>query len=230
MTAKQELMIRDDHYVDPDSNLAKQERLLLEAMTSWGESFYKMGVVLTAIRDSRTWEKDAGYTNFDQYCDDRQPQGLKRTQVKSLIAASKIRPLLPTFEGNGNAANGGVWTERNVRPLTHSDFKPGDVRRLCKKIATHVKRGERLTASLVKSICDEDRGVVRQTQERKAKQFAKADSPSQVLHKLKVDVELWQLSLAELPADFWVDAESEDAGCLKRAISAVSELASFLRS
>lgn len=215
-----------DHQVPKGSKLAKLEYELAVAMAENYESFCRQGAILFEI--SKGAYKDAGYTSFNDYCDERQPLGLKRSHAKRLIAAMKIRPMLPDFEAPEGASV--VWSEKAVRPLTHSDFTPADVRRLGKRIASAVKRGEKLSETLVKRLCDEDRGVARITREKKDKAFQEADSPAQVLRRLKVDIELWQSSLAEVPADFWSDAETDDPGCLKRAIGAISKLASFLAS
>jgi len=210
--------------VPKGSNLARKEALLLEAMNNWGESFYKMGDVLQSIYADQVW-KDGGYTNFDDYMKERQPCGIGRTQGWRLIAASKVRSLLPTF---GDSPNGRVWTERSIRPLTHRDFHESDVRRLGKKIATRVKKGDKLTAELVKEICDLDRGVPKRKKREKDKEVRLADTPAEALRDMQKTTDLWLSSLGKVPATFWEDAVADDSGCVKEFISSLSELASFL--
>jgi len=62
------------------------------------------------------------------------------------------------------------------------------------------------------------------------KEIAATDTAYQVLQKIHVEVELWQISLKKFPGSFWEDAELDDPGCVKRRIRALSDLASFLSS
>ena len=226
---KTELMLRDEHFVDPGSKLAKAEHALHLAQHDFGESFYRMGVILKEIRDDDLW-KDGDYSDFKEYCDHRQPLGYKKSAVNQFIVASDVRRLLPELSAEKPASGGLSWTERTVRPLAHKDFAPSDVRRLGKKILTQVKKTGKLTGPMVKAICDEDRGVEKQKAKKKGEELDAADTPAKVLNKIKIEAKLWQSSLASMPEDFWSDAESEDRGCLKRTITALSELVSFLRS
>jgi hypothetical protein len=224
--ANTSLAVVGSRHVPKGSKLERSEYELAEAMANEFESFYKQGVILDRIRTEREY-KDAGYESFEKYCNKRQPCGIKKSQAYALIKAKDVRPLLP----NINSTTSGIgWTEKSVAPLLHKDFKPADQKRLGKKIEARVKKGETLTSTLVKTICDEDRGVQRIKKEKHRKQLSVADTPGKVIQKLRVDVNLWRTSLAELPASFWDDAESEDPGCLKTAIAAISELVSFLRS
>ena len=51
--------------------------------------------------------------SFADYMNERQPCGIKRTQAYALIAAMKLRPLLPDFP---RVAESGTWSERAIRP------------------------------------------------------------------------------------------------------------------
>jgi len=105
-----ELIVRGKHVIPPNSNLAKKMRLLLEVVASGAESFFKTGMILQSIKDEGDW-KDGDYTNFNEFCDDQQPCGFKRTQCWALIAAARVRPLLPTLESNSESASRGLsWT------------------------------------------------------------------------------------------------------------------------
>lgn len=227
------LVAENGHRVPPGSTLAILEQKLADAMCEQYEAFYRQGVILEEIKgDPKDPKKqpfrNAGYSSFNDYLKERQPLGINRTHGWRLIAAKNIRHLLPTFESpNGDS---GLWTEGAIRHLTRKEFSPSDVKRLGKKIATQVKRGEKLTADLVKRVCDEDLGVPKQKARRHAERLAATETPAQIMQRLKVEVELWHKSLEEFPASFWDDAEQEDRGCTKRAIAALSDLASFLRS
>jgi hypothetical protein len=48
--------------------------------------------------------------------------------VGQLIAAKRIRPLLPNVDSPRGES--GLWTEKAIRPLTRKEFSPSDVRRL----------------------------------------------------------------------------------------------------
>jgi hypothetical protein len=63
----------------------------------------------------------------------RQPCGVKMRQAYAIIAAMKVRPLLPDF-----APGEQYWTEKAIRPLLHKDFTNADQKRIGKKIATRV--------------------------------------------------------------------------------------------
>ena len=76
---------------------------------------------------------------------ERQPCGIKMRHAYELIAAMKLRPLLPDVCASG--ATDTTWTERAIRPLLHKDFTPADQKRIGKKIATQVKSGEKLTVT-----------------------------------------------------------------------------------
>ena len=51
------------------------------------------------------------------------------------------------------------WTEKSIRPLTYKGFCPNDYKRIGKKIAACVAKGEPLSTALVKQFCDEVRAV-----------------------------------------------------------------------
>ena len=226
MSRNEIAVVSESHDVPPGSRLANSEQELAEAMVDHFEAFYKQGVILERIKNDQEY-KDAGFTSFDKYMNERMPLGIKKTLGYGLIRAKNIRHLLPTIDSA--MAEKCVWTERAIRHLTHKDFKPADVKRLGKKIATQVKKGEPLTEKLVKSICDADRGVDRKKAKKKAAEVAATDTASETLRKMQSEVEDWLMSLGVVPSNFWEEAESDDPGCTKEFISALSELASFLR-
>ena len=88
-------------------------------------------------------------------------------------------------------------------------------------------KGEQLTESLVKSLCDEELGT---TRKRREKQLATSQTAAEVIKEIETTVKLWQSSLGSVPGEFWEDAELDDPGCCKRVSRVLSELASFLRS
>ena len=69
--------------------------------------------------------KQAGFDSFADYMNERQPCGIKKVHAYRLIAAMKLRPLLPEV----SAAD----TEYTIRPLLHKDFTPADQKRIGKK-------------------------------------------------------------------------------------------------
>lgn len=219
-----------DHHVPEGSPLENSEWELSEAVANSFEDFYRQGVILDKIRTEKEY-KLAHYESFDEYCNDRQPCGIKAAHAYRLIKAKNVRHLLPTFSDNNSPiGEKPLWTEGAMRPLLHKDFKPSDQKRLGRKIATRVKKGDKLTAKLVKEVCDADRGVEKKNRSKAQRAIAKADTPAETIQSMKVDVDLWLSSLGEVPGEFWEDAEKDDPGCVKRLIGALSNLASFLRS
>ena len=213
-----------NHSVPKNSRLAKSERELAEAIASAFESFYQQGVILERIRADKEFN-DAGYDKFETYCDEQNPCGIKANMAYRLIRAMKVRPLLPSFDPGSN----GIWTEKSMRPLLHKDFTPADQKRLGKKIATLVKKGEPLTESLVKKVCDEDRGVEKAKFKKKSAEIAATKTAAQTIDGMTIEVNLWLKSLGMVPSEFWEEAEDDEPGCVKELISALSEFADFLR-
>jgi len=211
--------------VPKNSALAKSEHELFEAMTGAFESFYSQGVILNRINIDQEY-KQAGFDSFADYMNERQPCGIKKVHAYRLIAAMKLRPLLP--EVSHWDTDSGTWSERAIRPLLHKDFTPADQKRLGKKIATKVKHGEKLTASLVKEICDADRGVEKQKTEKHRQDLKVTKTAAETLLDIELQIELWMKSLDAVSSEFWSDAESDDRGCCKRLSKIASEFASFL--
>jgi hypothetical protein len=208
-----------------NSALAKSEQELYEAMSGAFESFYSQGVILNRINIEKEY-KDAGFDSFEKYMNERQPCGIKRSHAWRLIAAMKARPLLPEIQSpNGDS---GLWTEGAIRPLLHKDFKPNDQKRIGKKVASAVARGEKLTAALVKSICDDERGVERRKAVKHAEAVAETPTPFGVIKKCRAELRGWIKSLGMVPSAFWEEAESEERGCRKELSAVASELASVL--
>ena len=76
-----------------------------------------------------TQYKQAGFDSFADYMNERQPCGIKMRHAYELIAAMKLRPLLPDC-ATGAKNEPSVWTERAIRPLLHKDFTPADQKRI----------------------------------------------------------------------------------------------------
>ena len=161
-----------------ESALAKSEQELYEAMTGAFESFYSQGVILRRIMVDMEF-KNAGFESFADYMNERQPCGIQMRQAYRLIQATEVRKLLPVLSDSDN----GIWSEWTIRPLLHKDFEPSDQKRLGKKIATRVKNGEKLTAALVKQVCDAQILLVRMTQDMCLEASRPGrNAKSQVLH------------------------------------------------
>lgn len=224
MSKKSTALVVTDHSVPKGSALAKSELDLAEAMVDQFEAFYRQGVILERIKDKKEFI-DAGYSSFDKYTNDRMPQGIRKTQAWCLIAAKNVRPLLPDL---ASANSGGGWSEYSIRPLTHKDFKQSDQRRLGKKIATRVKNGERLTATLVKQICDDDRGVERRTKIKKEKVFKEAD----LANNLKLAVEMvigLHIGFQNYYEDAWQEVEVASPGLIRSLIAELDNFTSYLK-
>lgn len=216
-------LIGHNHDVPKNSTLAKSEHELYEAMSGAFESFFAQGVILNRINIEQEY-KEAGFDSFADYMNERQPCGIQRVQAVRLINAMKLRPLLPDVP----TGNNGVWSERAIRPLLHKDFTPADQKRIGKKIATLVKNGEKLTAALVKDVCDKDRGVDQAKIEKKKQELKATKTLAETLLDLELTIELWMKSLGEVPGEDWSDAELDDPGCCKRLSKMASKFASFL--
>ena len=156
------------------TRLERSELELAESVSHQFEAFYQTGVILERIRVDREYE-DAGYESFEKYMNERQPCGLKKTQAYRIIAATKVRPLLPTDSPTGESLQ---WTERTIRPLIHKKLSPVHHKRLGKKIATRVKNGAVFSEGLVKQVVDEHLGTKRK---RIAKQLEGAQTAPEIV-------------------------------------------------
>ena len=206
-----------------ESALAKSEHELSEAMQAAFESFYSQGVILERILMDKEF-KDAGFESFADYMNERQPCGIQMRQAYRLIQATEVRKLLPVLSDSDN----GIWSEWTIRPLLHKDFSPNDQRRIGKKIATRVKNGEKLTAALVKSICDDERGVERRKAEKQSQEVAATPTAFVIVDQKWGEALLWLKTFKEVPASFWSDAESDEPGCVEKLSETYSKLAAFL--
>lgn len=223
VTAMKTTLVVREKGVPKNSALAKSEHELYEAMSGAYESFYSQGVILNRINVEKEY-KDAGFESFAEYMNERQPCGIQRAQAYRLIQAMQIRPLLPVVSDSET----GSWSEWSIRPLLHKDFSPADQKRLGNKIAKRVKNGEKLTASLVKEVCDDDRGVERKAAEKQQQEVAETPTPFEIIKQCRVALRGWIKSLGSVPGEFWVDAETETPGCRKELSETASELASVL--
>ena len=221
---KTTLVVREKG-VPKNTALEKSEQELYEAMIGAFESFYTQGVILRRIMVEKEF-KDAGFESFEKYMNERMPCGIKSTQAFALMAAAKVRLLLTDSANSG--VTDGVWTEAAIRPLLHKHFAPSDQKRLGKKIATRVKNGEKLTAALVKQVCDEDRGVERRASEKKQAEVAETPTAGGTLAKIFAECALWKQSLGNVPDDFFKEAVAEDSESVTRLIRILGELSSIL--
>ncbi|WP_145298643.1 hypothetical protein [Crateriforma conspicua] len=87
-------------------------------------------MILERIKNDQEY-KDAGFTSFDKYMNERMPLGIKKSHAYDLIRAASVRPLLPTFDSGMSESK--LWTQRAVRHLTHKDFTPADMKRRRRK-------------------------------------------------------------------------------------------------
>jgi hypothetical protein len=219
-------LIKSTSKTPAGSKLERSELELLEAASTGFEAFYQTGVVLERIRVDQEFT-EAGFGSFGDYMSERMPCGIQKRQAYNLIAAMKLRPNLPSVH---NLCTDATWTEGAIRPLLHKDFTPKDQKRIGGKIATRVKRGEKLTASLVKEICDDERGVKRKKKERQSAELSTTQSAAEVLSEISGQALLWKQTLENVSGEFWADAELDDPGCAERTARNLSDLASFLRS
>jgi len=220
------LVTQSRHSVPLGSKLDKYEKQLASAMANGFEEFCKTGVILEKIRDEKAYE-DAVYKSFEQYMNERMPCGLKKTQAYAIIKAKNVRPLLPAVSNN-SATGGETWTERSIRPLTHSKLKPTDQRRIGKEVAKRVKKGERLTASLVKSICDEELGTEKKKAKKKQKRFKEASLANNLRYSIETVIGL-RVGLEMYYEDAWSEVDVEGSGLITALIDELGQLTSFLK-
>jgi len=91
-----------------------------------------------------------------------------------------------------------------------------------------VKNGDKLTAALVKEICDADRGVEQQNLEKKKQDLKVTKTAAETLLEMELQIQLWMQALENVSSVFWSDAEEDDHGCTKRLSKMASAFASFL--
>jgi hypothetical protein len=138
----------------------------------------------------------------------------------------EVRKFLPEVASGDR--HSGTWSERAIRPLLHKRFSPLDQKRIGKKVAAAVKAGAKLTAALVQSICDDERGVERKKTEAKAAEVEATPTAAGQIGKLFGVLALWKQSLGNVPSEFWSDAISEDATCLNGVSRLLSDLSSII--
>jgi len=115
-----------------------------------------------------------------------------------------------------------------VRPLTHKDFAPADVRRIGKKIATQVKRNGKLTETIVKKICDEERGVERKQRKRQTLRLKDAalnknlERATEYIQQMRVAFEMYEL-------DAWTEVEETNPHLVKTLIRELDLFTSFMK-
>jgi hypothetical protein len=224
MAKKQSLAV-NDHVVPKGSNLDISEHELADALVDHFEAFYRQGVILERIKNDQEF-KDANFKSFDEYMDQRMPLGIKKSYAWRLIAAKKIRPLLPNIDSPMGESV--PWSERAMRPLTHSSFTPADVKRLGKKIATRVHKGAPLSDRLVKEVCDDDRGVERKAKVRKAKLFKQASLASNLELAIELVIGL-RVGFENYYEDAWYEVEEANPGLIKSLVTELDNLTSFLK-
>lgn len=217
-----------DHKTPPGSELAKAEHELDAAMVEHLEAFCKQGAALQKIRDGAY--RDANYESWVAYMKDRQPYGIQLRYAQQLIKAKDVRLYIAKECDSQRGSPSPVWTENAIKYLTYDGFSKADVKRLTNKIYTQVAKGASLTSTLVKRICDEDRGIPKKKKEQLEKRLAELDQPAATLRDWERTVKVWQSSLEKVPGQFWSDALEDDPECIERFISVLSSLASYLSS
>lgn len=189
------------------TRLELSEQELQPAFNAHCEAFYRQGEILKRILRDREFA-DLGYTSFDQYMNERKPLGLMQRHAWRLINAMEVRKALPDIDcPSGQSA---VWSEGCIRPLTHRAFCPADHKRLGKKIANRVAKGEKLTADLVKTICDKDRGVEQAKAEKAKVELKLSMTLTETVQDLRATMELWQKELATIPDCNWQQVSKTD--------------------
>lgn len=218
------------HTVPRDSDLAKSELELAEAMVDHFEAFYRQGVTLKRILAEKQYtQADPPYASFDDYMDQRQPCGVKKSQAWNLMATVDIRPLLPNLDSNRLELDVPIpWTERAIAPLTNKKFAKSDIKRLGKMIASEVKKAGKLTSTMVKQICDEDLGVERKKRIKKEKDFRNASLSKNLERALEIVIQL-RSDLELYYEDAWSEVEETRPHLIKSLITELGVFTSFLK-
>jgi len=205
--------------------LLTAEQKVHEAEQEFTETFYHIGKALEPIREKELW-RQADFKNWGAYC---KAGRIDYTQqhANALIKAATIRHLLPELPQAEDQSS--TWGIAAVEQLCRLPLDT-DIKRASKKIATRVKRGDRLSRALAKEIVDAEMGVESKQRKAKARQLAASDTPADTLNKTIEWAELLFSSMKELEETFWTDAEEDSPGIVKRLTRALSALVSLVRS
>lgn len=211
---------------EPEELLAAEQKVH-EAEQEFAESFYHIGKALEPIRENELWRLLPDCRGWKHYCQLGRLD-YRYSQADLYIKAAGVRPLLVDLPEVKGSARADTWNLKVVEQLCRLPLD-SDIKRASKKIASRVKKGDRLSRSLAKEIVDSELGVSTATRKKKAKQLAAASTPAQALTQLAEWVEDQMTSLADMEATFWTDAEEESPGIVKRLTRALSSFVSFLK-
>jgi len=210
------------------SELEAQERRVRKAMSEFSEDFYLIGTELKPIRDSQPplWKR-GGFRSWSDYCKSGRLDITDRRWADKLIRAADVRPLLPKIS---DAHGASTWTERSVRELLRMRDNEG-IRRVANKVATRIRKGDRLTSTLVKELVETDKHgpKIERTRTKVRKQLSQATTPGEALDAITDWLEQQMESLGRMEASFWTDAETERPGSSKRLTQALRDFVSFMK-
>ena len=205
------------------ANLEKEERAIVDAYKRGEQTAIGMREHLNNIRKHALWEAVDGCNNFEQYVKlERLPFEL--SQAKNLAAQGEVEAYLPkadasAFSGKALTALSQIRQEGENGKRTYTMHKPR-IQSVAKKCIAHAeKTGEAITGPLVKQIIES----MPWSQEKLPEAFgAQCEKRIQQLGRLLV-------SLKQLNADVFLDAEDEYPGSVSRLAKSYSDLASLLR-
>lgn len=198
------------------------------AEQEFAESFYHIGKALGEIKSNELWRELPECRSWAHYC------RLGRldyqvSQADLYIKAAQVRPLLVDLPTLNSPAGAGEWSLKAVEQLCRLPLD-SDIKRASKKIATRVKRGDRLSRALAKEIVDAELGVQAVKTKRQKMALVSASTPAEVLLLMIAAIQDEKESLQRMEETFWTDAEEQTPGIVKRLTREVASFASFLRS
>jgi len=219
--------------------LVNAEERIRDAEHDVARGFFSIGESLKTIRDLELW-KQSGVANWNEYCKSGRVDFSKR-HANSLIRAFENRKLLAELPEVGNRFPS--WTISTVNELNRMRL-PTDIKRVSRKVAVKVGKGERFTTKLVRRLVDYDLGVT----ERRKESRKRFNEPIDV-ERIERDIEDERIddtptlaqqfdewirdsdarlhTLNNLSAELWQEAESDDPDIAAKMRSAFERLAKF---
>ena len=95
-------------------------------------------------------------------------------------------------------------------------------------VFTRVKRGEPLTAKLVKGICDKDRGVSRRAKIKKEKVFKEAGLDKNLRLAVEMIIGL-RIGFENYYEDAWIEVGDANPHLIRSLVTELDNLTSFLK-